>query len=112
MQTKYKKLGAKINKLTETQTKKPHKTYTFYPRVVNKSNIPFSDAEMALLQKGLKYNLHTKHNDWLKNLALEAETAIAYIPTADRDIYRKQVAERIITLHRDSRHTPTPKAQQ
>jgi hypothetical protein len=112
LQTKYKKLDTKINKLTETQTRTPHKTHTFYPRVVNKSNIPFTEAEMTLLQKGLKYNLHTKRNDWLKNLALEAETAITQLPTADRDVYRKQVAERITTLYRDSKHPPTPKVQQ
>jgi len=86
--------------------------HTFYPRVVNKSNIPFSETEMTLLQKGLKYNLHTKCRDWLKNLALEAETAVSHLPIADRDVYRKLVAERITTLHQNSKHPPTPNTQQ
>jgi len=63
MQTKYKKLDTKINKLTKMQT-------------------------MTLLQKGLKYNLHTKRRDWLKNLTLEAVTALSHLPTADHVIYR------------------------
>jgi len=48
----------------------------------------------------------------LKNLALEAETAVSHLPTADSDIYRKLVAERITTLHQNSKYPPTPIAQQ
>ena len=43
---------------------------------------------MALLQKGLKYNLHTKQVNWLRNLALEAEMAISQLPTTDHNVYR------------------------
>jgi len=60
METKYKKLNTKLSKLTEMQTMTPQQAHTFYPCVVNKSNIPFSETEMTLLKKGLKYNLHTK----------------------------------------------------
>jgi hypothetical protein len=28
---------------------------------------------MKLLDKGLKYNLHYKHKDWIKALAIEAD---------------------------------------
>jgi hypothetical protein len=37
-------------------------------------------------------------------LALEAKTAVTHLPTADRDCYRKQVADRIEKLHNKS-HT-------
>jgi hypothetical protein len=30
---------------------------------------------MQLLNKRLKYNLHYKHNDWIKTLEIEADTA-------------------------------------
>ena len=33
-----------------------------------------------LLEKGLKYNLHSKKKNWLVNLALEAETAVTQLP--------------------------------
>jgi len=44
----------------------PQDKHTFHPRVINNTNIPFSNSEMTLLQKGLKYNLHTnKKNMYL-----------------------------------------------
>ena len=48
----------------------------------------------------------------MKNLALEAETAVSHLPTADRDTYKKLVAESITTLHQNSKYPPTPTAQQ
>jgi hypothetical protein len=33
--------------------------HNFYPRVVNKTNIAFTNDEMALLNKGLQYNIVT-----------------------------------------------------
>jgi hypothetical protein len=107
MQAKYKKLDMKISKLTQTQTKTPRHTQDFYPRMINDTNIPFTEQEMALLHKGLKYNLHTKRKNWLENLALEAETAISQLPTSDQDIYRKLIAERVSNLHQNNHHPPT-----
>jgi len=53
---------------------------TFHPRVVNMTDIPFSEPEMALLQKGPKYNLHSKPKNWIQNLALEAQNDISPPP--------------------------------
>jgi len=53
---------------------------------------------MTLLQKGLEYNIHSKERKWIQNLALEAETAITQLPTTEREVYRKLVADRINTL--------------
>ena len=84
----------------------------FHPRVINNTDIPFSDNEMRLLQKGLKYNTHAKNKDWIQTLALEAETAITKLPTNERDIYRKMVANRIDTLHRQNpEHETHPEAK-
>jgi hypothetical protein len=55
---------------------------------------------MSLLQKGPKYNLHTKGHNWIQNLALEVETAITNLPTKERESYRRIVAERINTLQK------------
>jgi hypothetical protein len=98
-QKKYKTLDAKLTKLTEQQTKTPQKPHTFYPRVINNTSIHFFEKETLLLNKGPKYNLHAKTTNWLTNLALEAETALAQLPSSDRDFYRKQIADRIETLH-------------
>ena len=65
---------------TDKTTTTPHK---FYPRVINKTNITFSDEEMTILNKGLKYNLNFKQKqNWISTLALEAETAINQLPPA------------------------------
>jgi hypothetical protein len=112
MKITYKKKDSKINKLAEAQTVTPKQTHSFYPRVVNNTNIPFSKHEMTLLQNRLKYNLHIKRHNCLENLALEAETAVSKLPTSDRETYRKLVAERITTLHEGSKHPPTRKVQQ
>jgi len=77
----------------------PNELVTFYPRVVNNTNIPFTRSKTTLLQKGLKYNLHAKSKNWIQNLALEAETAISLLPTNEREVYRKLVADHIATLN-------------
>jgi hypothetical protein len=69
-----------MNKLAQEQTATPREKHTFHPRVINNTNITFSDSETALLQKGPKYNLHFKKKNWLRNLALEAEMAITQLP--------------------------------
>jgi hypothetical protein len=95
---KYRILDRKIDHLRKTQNKTPPRTNTFHPRLINNTNIRFSKDETALLQKGLKYNLHSKPRNWIQNLALEAETAITQLPSNERDIYRKLVADRIEKL--------------
>jgi hypothetical protein len=102
IQIKYQNLERKLDRLKQTQTKPPQQIHPFHPRVVNNTDISFSKDEMDLLQKGLKYNLHSKRNNWIQTLALEAETAISKLPTADRDVYRKLVAERIGTLQQNN----------
>jgi hypothetical protein len=70
----------------------------FYPRVINLTNISFNDDENKLLQKGLKYNIHLKPKQWIKTLALEAETAINLLPTTDHNPIRYQLAKTIEKL--------------
>ena len=99
LQPKYKNLDNKLNKLAQTQTKTPTDTHTFFPRVVNKTNILFSNNELKLLEKGPKYNIHSHKRNWLTTLALEAETSITHLPSTDCDYFRKQVAIRIEEGH-------------
>ena len=95
---KYKTLDRKLAHLDKTQNKTLPNTHLFHPRVINNTDIQFSKSEMALLQKGIKYNIHSKPKNWIHNLALEAETAITQLPPNERDVYRKQVASQIIKL--------------
>jgi hypothetical protein len=60
-QNKYQNLDRKLNKLTQMQTC-PQQEHGFYPRVINNTDIIFSNCEMSQLQKGLKYNLSSKQN--------------------------------------------------
>jgi hypothetical protein len=88
----------KLNRLTQLQTTTPKQKQDFYPTVINNTDIKFSEREMTLLQKGPKNNLHSKKDNSIQNLALEAKTAISQPPPSDRDAYRKLTAEHITTL--------------
>ena len=110
--SKYKTLDKKLMRLTQTQKTTPLEQHTFYPRVVNNTNINFSNNEMRLLHKGLKYNMHTKKKNWVQTLALEAETAITHLPTTERDVYRKLVADWIDKFQRQNpTHRTHPEAK-
>jgi len=60
----------------------------FQPRVVNNTDISFSDrnlfSELPLLQKGTKYNIDAKKKMWMQNLALDAEITITNPPMKER----------------------------
>jgi hypothetical protein len=64
------------NKLMFIQIEKPDNTKKFYPCVINKTDIIFSNDELLLLNKALKYNLDHKHKKWVRTRALQDETAI------------------------------------
>jgi hypothetical protein len=95
---KYKIINAKLNQLSKTQTNNPNFHKQFYPRVINNTNITFTNDEILLLNKGLKYNLRHKNRDWIKTLALEAETAISQLPSTEQDYIRYQVVRNIRQL--------------
>jgi hypothetical protein len=59
-QARYKKLDNKLNILTQSQTTIPPTEQHFHPRVINNTDISFTEHEMTLLQKRPKYNLHHK----------------------------------------------------
>jgi hypothetical protein len=64
-----------MTKQTDLQQK--HKmTNTFHKHVENLINITFTNDEKQLLNKGLKYNLHYKHKNGIKTLAIKVDTAI------------------------------------
>ena len=73
---------------------------TFYPRVLNNTTIDFTSDELALLNKGMKYNLHYKQKCWITTLALEAETVIRLLPPLDQDPIQYQVNKNIQHLLR------------
>ena len=58
---------------------------TFHHRLINKTDINLPEQEIALLNKGLKYNLNFKYTNWIKRLALEAETTINQLPISEQD---------------------------
>jgi hypothetical protein len=67
MKTKYKTMNNKLQTLTKTQTTIPQEKCSFFPRVVNNTNISFADQERNLLHKGLKYNTHRKEKRLVTN---------------------------------------------
>jgi len=51
------------------------------------ADIHFSVPELTIVEKGPKYNIHSKPKNWLKTLALEAETVITHLPPPEREVY-------------------------
>jgi hypothetical protein len=101
IQQKYKNIDKKLQALKNSQKQKqisktsPLSSTKIYPRIINDTNIEFSQEELTLLNKGLKYNLHFKHQNWITKLALEAETAITHLPQIQQDPIRYQVNKNI-----------------
>jgi len=71
---------------------------------VNETNIRFTNGELILLNKGLKYNLGHKPKHWIRDLGLEAECAIALLPPEEQEYTRHQVAKQMKKLQ--TRQTP------
>jgi hypothetical protein len=51
---KYKSIEHKLSKLSLKPTEKPDTNTQFYSRVINETDIDFSNEEMTMLNKGLK----------------------------------------------------------
>ena len=77
-------------------TTNPHK---FHPRVINNTNITFSETELNILQKGFKYNCNFKPKNWITTLALEAGMAINHLPPAEQEPIQYQVTKNIQKLY-------------
>jgi hypothetical protein len=97
---KYKTTDDKSNKMVLTQTENPDTKVQFYPRIINKTDKIFTDKEMTLRNKGLKYNLSYKRKHWISNLALEAENAITLLPVQEQDYIRYQAAYNLEKLYK------------
>jgi len=67
LEKKYKPIEEKLKNLVHTQTKTLDCKSNFYPRVINKTDLTFTNDELTLLNKGLKYNLNHKHKKLDKN---------------------------------------------
>ena len=65
MEYKYKKLAYELKKLAHTQDNKVGNSIKFHTRLINKTNITFSNVEIALFNTGLK------KKTWI--IVLEAE---------------------------------------
>ena len=103
MKKKYKNIDDKSKKLVLTQAENPDTKIQFYPRVKNMTDIVFTDEEMILLNKGLKYNLSYKRKHWIRNVALEAENAVTLLPVKEQDHIRYQVAYNLEKLYKQQR---------
>jgi hypothetical protein len=91
MDKKYAVLNKKLNKLNRTnkylhESEQKHK---FSQRVLNLSPVVFNTDEIALLSKGLQYNLtYTNNSQWLENLVMETEAAITRLLILDQEGFR------------------------
>jgi hypothetical protein len=82
----------------ENNTKNNNTTkHTFFKRTESLTEVVFTENELQLLDKGLKYNLHYKPKTWIKTLAMEADTVIRELPEKDQG-YMKQLANKITRI--------------
>jgi hypothetical protein len=78
-----------------TQTINKGSNLTCYKRTENIISVIFTDIEMQLLNKALKYNSHQKQKQWIQTLVIEADTAICQISGKDQGYMRQLVANNI-----------------
>jgi hypothetical protein len=55
-----------------------------------------------ILNKGLQYNLHCKNKDWLKKLALEADTAVTLAEPKDQNFLKHTIANKLKIIAHNS----------
>jgi hypothetical protein len=79
IEKKYKAIDMKLCKLMKTQTKDPDCQGQFYSWVINKTNIEFTNDELSLLNKGLKYNLSYNKKNWIKSHSQYRNSSIIYV---------------------------------
>jgi hypothetical protein len=110
MNNKYRTMDLKLKRLAQNRKKLDAQTHTFFPRIMNKTIITFTQEEENLLRKDLKYNLHQKSKTWINTLAFEAETAVTLLPIQIQDPLRYQIARNIEHLIKQQRygHLRTP----
>ena len=80
-------VNKKLIKLCDVKFKR-QKDIEFYPRVINETNITFSNDELTVLSKSLKYY-------GIKTLALEAEAAFCQLPSSEQNYTRYLVTSNI-----------------
>ena len=109
---KHETLENKLRKLGETQNHQSNEQHTnnnefnFHSRVNNRTNVTFSQGEMNMLDKGLKYNCtdaHTNHN--IKQLITDIEIASHKLPAEDRELTKNLAtneAKKILKREGDS----------
>ena len=94
--SKYKTLNDKLHRLAQQQTITLKESHTFFPRVVNNTDITFSKNELSLLNKGPKYNLHKKDR-LAHQSSFRSRNSYQYV-TYDREYHRKQISDHLIKL--------------
>jgi hypothetical protein len=84
----------KLTKLTNIQIEKPYNMKTFYPYVINKTDIIFSNDKLLRLNKGLKYCLKHKHKNWTRTQVLQPKRSINQLPEFVKERTQYQVEKR------------------
>lgn len=101
---KQKTLDMKIRTLTKKQhpnNTNPKQTdnKSFHPRVINRTEVKFSENEMELLEKGFKFNCSDTHTPGnIKQLITDVEIACESLPPAQKDIARNVIANEALKI--------------
>jgi hypothetical protein len=86
--------------------------HPFYTRVQNTTEVTFTQQETELWSKGLQYDPHFKHKNWIGSLALVAETAVSRMNVTDQEYMRQLINKNLTTLIKNNNTTNDRKAKQ
>jgi len=99
--TKMKSINKKLQNLFVHQEKENNSlsdnSHQFYPRMINLTDINFSEVEKTMLGKYNKYNPppNTHKNQEIKDLIIETETAISFVDKHKQEEIRFEAAKKI-----------------
>lgn len=101
----------KIEELIKHKPNEPIKiNHKFYPRIVNYSDIVFTEPETEVLNKGLKHNF--PHKSWKKQLVseiLNVETAINIIrDDQTKTVLRHAIDNKVVSLQKSDKTRNKP----
>lgn len=98
-------INTSTNKHNNIQHNNPSTNITFYPRILNLSDIHINDTEKTLLEKGYKHSFEMNDRKKIESIVIDTETALANIPIEKQRDLKKQIASTIKNTYMEETRT-------
>jgi len=76
----------------------------FYPRIVNRTDIKFTEEELGLLNNGLEYSIEKPPETYFTDLVVETERAIKLLDRKSQDSFRNSAANILKLINSSNSH--------